>query len=162
MKKAWIEELRTKDKYDEAIEYLTENPEYIEDAWSNPEAFEGRGGELFGFVGPDWTDNESHVRYGRDMSVSGTCGCLQQIRAGYEGVKDDLPRGVIGMWTAIDSGMDSCMTLSHWPRMWEAIASDKRLPTESADIHVEDLPVFAEWQRVIDDLRREDGMEVPY
>jgi len=169
MNETWkkTEEIRMNDKYDKGIKYLTAHPEDIEDAWGNPGEWEGRGGELFGFVGPEWTKNDQYVRYGRDagplgMSVMGTCGCLQQIREAYKGCKDDLERG-FDMFSAVDDAhMDTDMTLSHWPDMWAAIASDRRLPTESDKIMVEDLPVFAEWQRAIDEQRRADGMDVPY
>ena len=49
------------DKYDEAIEYLTTYPDRIQEAWENPEEYEGRGGELFGFVAPDWSSNDVAV-----------------------------------------------------------------------------------------------------
>ena len=138
---------RAWDKYDDAIAYLTENPEDIHDAWSDPEEWEGRGGELFGFVGPDWKDNSNTVAYRGE--VSGTCGCLQQIRAAYKSEK-------CGMY-ALD---DTNMTLSHWPDLWERIARDRRLPADSSDIGLEDLPVFAEWQRKLDVMRIKDGMVV--
>jgi len=164
MEETWkkTEEIRMNDKYDKGIKYLTENPDCIEEAWGSPEAWEGRGGELFGFVGPDWTKNDQYVLYGRNLTPKGTCGCLQQIREAYKGCKDDLERG-FDMWSAVDEAdMPTSMTLSHWPDMWAAIASDRRLPTESHRIGVEDLPVFAEWQRAIDEQRRADGMDVPY
>ena len=134
------EELRMKDIYDEGIEYLTENPEVIHEAWNDPQRYEGRGGELFGFVGPDWTCNGQVMYDTRGIRV-GTCGCLQQIRAakkeGYDGKNGDM-----------------CM--SHWPELWREIASDRRLPSVSEKITVADLPVFAEWQRRIDLLRMQE------
>ncbi len=132
-----------KDKYDFAMQYLQENPDEIYDAWGDPGEFEGRGGELFGFVGPDWTSSSNEGRY--EGTVGGTCGCLQQIRK----AKEDGHDGSSG---------DMCM--SHWPRLWEQIASDRRLPFDSCDIGLEDLPVFAEWQRKVDLMRIADGIEV--
>ena len=133
-----MKETRKKDKYDRAIEYLTENPDDIYDAWSNPSEWEGCGGELFGFVAPDWRNNHSKVYNTRDVYV-GTCGCLQQIRQDYKENGGDGKSG------------DMCM--SHWPRLWENIARDERIPSDADEIGVEDLVVFAEWQREIDALR---------
>jgi hypothetical protein len=48
--------------------------------------------------------------------------------------------------------------MAYWERLWDSIANDRRLPTESSDITVEDLPVFAEWQRELDQKRLQDGM----
>lgn len=36
------------------------------------------------------------------------------------------------------------------PELTEAIRADERIPKDARDIKVEDLPVFAEWQRRID------------
>ena len=135
-------EFRQRDKYDDAIDYLTENPDMIHDAWGNPEEHEGQGGELFGFVGPDWKDNDNKVRY---EGHHGTCGCLQQIRAAK----------VVSDYDTMEEALrsDGQMVGSYWPRLWAKIAGDRRLPHEESDITVEDLPVFAEWQREIDILR---------
>lgn len=141
-------EPRKPDKYDLAIDYLTQNPEQIRDAWGNPEDYEGRGGELFGFVGPDWKSNDNKVRYD---GVHGTCGCLQQIRAAKVNGKHE------NMAEALDGDQ---MTGSYWPRLWDKIANDRNLPHDEDDITVEDLPVFAEWQREIDALRLADGFHV--
>lgn len=141
-------EIRKPDKYDKGIAYLTENPEEIYEAWSDPDAWEGRGGELFGFVGPNWRSN-SNI-YNVRGEVNGTCGCLQQIRLAY--INEEAQ-------TMFDLE-DKSMTLSHWPRQWARIAMDRRIPADASDIGVEDLPVFAEWQRKIDELRKADGIEV--
>ncbi len=141
-------EPREPDKYDLAIEYLTRNPDDIGDAWGNPEDYAGRGGELFGFVGPDWTSNSNKVRYD---GVHGTCGCLQQIRAAkVNGKHENMAQALNG----------SDMTGSYWPRLWDKIANDRNLPHDENEITVEDLPVFAEWQREIDALRIADGFKV--
>jgi len=132
-----------KDKYDHAIDYLTEHPENIESAWGNPKEWEGKGGELFGFVGPNWKSSSNPGLHGRIQT--GTCGCLQQIRAAFKGGSD---------------GTSGFMEMSHWPRLWQKIADDRSLPYESDEIGVEDLPVFAMWQREIDEKRKQDGMVV--
>ena len=130
-----------KDKYDHGIDYLTEHPEEIRDAWGNPKEWEGKGGELFGFVGPDWKSSSNPGIHER--IETGTCGCLQQIRmAGKNGA----------------DGKSGNMEMSHWPRLWQSIADDRSLPSDEDDITVEDLPVFAMWQREIDEKRKQDGM----
>ena len=128
------------DIYDIGISYLTENPEDIYEAWGSPGEWAGKGGELFGFVAPDWTDSSAAAA---DCSTRvGTCGCLQQIREAKE-------QGFDG--TAGDAKM------AYWNRLWDSIASDRRIPLSGADIVVGDLPVFAEWQREIDEKRKQDG-----
>ena len=130
-----------KDKYDHAIDYLTEHPENIESAWGDPSGWEGKGGELFGFVGPDWKSSTNPGLHER--IETGTCGCLQQIRQSFKHGGD---------------GTSGSMTMSHWPRLWQKIADDRSLPSESEAIGVEDLPVFADWQRELDILRKMDGL----
>ena len=132
-----------KDKYDHAIDYLTEHPEDIHDAWQSPGTWAGKGGELFGFVGPDWKSSSNPALHER--LETGTCGCLQQIRLaaanGYDGTSGN-------------------MKMSHWPRLWQKIADDRSLPSDSNKITVADLPVFAMWQREIDEKRKQAGMDV--
>ena len=132
-----------KDKYDHAIDYLMEHPEDIHDAWADPGSWEGKGGELFGFVAPDWRDGNSDVVYRGE--VKGPCGCLQQIRAAKKEGSD---------------GSSGSQEMSHWPRLWESIARDRRLPEEGSLIGIDDLPVFAEWQRKVDIKRAQDGIVV--
>lgn len=57
---------RQKDKYDEAVDFLTANPDKINDAWNDPRTVEG--GCLFQVAGnqPNFTSNH---------------GCLTQIRS---------------------------------------------------------------------------------
>jgi hypothetical protein len=93
------------DKYDLAIEFLTQNPDKIWDAWNHPAVNEG--GCLF-------------------MYAHHSTGCLTQIRSAAE---------------------DYCG--SPLPQIAEIIA-DERIPERSANITVESLPVFAEWQRKLD------------
>jgi hypothetical protein len=59
-------ENETKNKYDEAIEYLTENPGEIYGAWSYPS---GKLGCLFRFLGPDDKQNAN-------------IGCPSMVKAG--------------------------------------------------------------------------------
>ena len=132
-----------KDKYDHAIDYLTEHPSHIESAWGDPSGWEGKGGELFGCVGPDWKSNSNPGMHNRVKT--GTCGCLQQIRQAAKNGSD---------------GTSGEMEMAHWPRLWQKIADDRSLPSESEDIGIEDLPVFAMWQREIDEKRKQDGMVV--
>jgi hypothetical protein len=134
------DDIMMNDKYDLAIAYLTENPEEIYDAWGDPEGYEGRGGELFGYVGPDWTS--ATVVYDTRGVEAGRCGCLQQIReAKIEG----------------HDGKSGNYKMAHWPRLWRQIAGDRLLPSDANEITVDDLSVFAEWQRKIDILRRQDA-----
>jgi len=134
------------DKYDDAIEYLTErykwDEECIYDAWGDPGGYAGRGGELFGFVGPDWTD-PSAIYDTRGVQV-GSCGCLQQIRE----------NGVEG-----GDGKSGSQEMSYWPRLWNEIARDRSIPSDYTEITVDDLPAFAEWQRAIDIHREADAQK---
>ncbi len=90
-----------KDKYDEAIDYLTERPEQIHRAWTSPKTH--AAGCLFAFVG----------------KPSG--GCLTMVHS-------DPSHFTGGEWH-------------------DEIVADDRIP--NGNIRVEDLPVFAEWQRRI-------------
>jgi hypothetical protein len=61
-------------------------------------------------------------------ATSEGCGCLTQIR---------------------------CGLLGPTPEITEAIRADHRIPYDEREITVDDLPVFAEWQRKIDALNKE-------
>lgn len=61
-----------KDKYDLAVEWLTEHPEEIQAAWGNP--WEHKGGCLFLGVSP-WGSMAL-------MDNGETCGCLTQVAGG--------------------------------------------------------------------------------
>lgn len=115
-----------KDKYDRAIEYLTENPHMIGHAWQRPR-FNAEAGCLFQFATPTGTSAEYETE---------NTGCLTMIRQySYEMSalgKDGKPDPVL-------TGM---------------IRSDHRIPRHMEEIKVEDLPVFAEWQRRLDILIR--------
>lgn len=103
------------DKYDQAIAYLHEHPEEIEDAWhlgSHPAEclFVPTDGKLF---------------------ADSQCGCLTQIAG-----------------DAYDYFSAPTLELT------AEIRADHRIPHDVKDIRLEDLPVFAEWQRR---LERERG-----
>jgi len=115
------------DKYDEAIAYLTENPDEIKDAWGDP-SNSVPGSVLFGYVGPEWTDCS--------MSKDGIhrCGCLQQIRQDEDGEE----------------------FTSWWPEITRQIRQDRSIPKDHEEIGVGDLEAFAKWQRIVDDLRESE------
>jgi hypothetical protein len=92
------------DKYDLAIEFLTQNPDKIWDAWNHPAVNEG--GDLF-------------------MYAHRSTGCLTQIRRDPETYSGTISQSA-------------------------EILADERIPKFPADITVESLPVFAEWQRRLD------------
>ena len=55
-----------------------------------------------------------------------------------------------------------CAFKAQTPELTAAILADKRIPTNRESIRVEDLPVFAEWQRRIDhELGRVGHGETP-
>jgi hypothetical protein len=62
-----------KDKYDEAVEYLTEHPEMIDAVWNEPDEFSA--GCLFGFASPDGSRMYA-------IGNNATCGCLTEVKAG--------------------------------------------------------------------------------
>lgn len=64
----------------------------------------------------------------KDEDLDTECGCITQIRS------DDY-----------ESGFGNLVT--------EQIRGDSRIPRDEFDIRVEDLPVFAEWQRKFDVMR---------
>ncbi len=102
---------RRRDRYDDAIDYLTEHPDEIVDAWGDGRTFpDPRPGPqcLFNYVAEG-------------------CGCLTQIR-------------------------DMCAN-APTESLTEAIRSDNRIPSDEFDITVDELPVFAEWQRTLDAMR---------
>ena len=110
------------DKYDEAVAFLTENPDLIIDAWER-DSLEGENARhqcLFDYVIPS-----QHGTYRR--SDNQLCGCLTQI-------KGECAVGGVA-WT---------------DDLTDAIQEDDRIPEHQTKVTVEDLPVFAEWQRRID------------
>lgn len=101
------------DKYDEAVEYLTQYPEIILGTWKHPH--ERKGGCLFKWVTPS-----GHAEEDKDGNL---CGCPAMIRGGYVAITKELTN---------------------------AIRNDTRLPNCGSKVTVEHLPIFAEWQRRID------------
>jgi len=110
-----------RDKYDDAIEYLTTNPDKIFETWAEPQR--RKGGCLFSAVTPSG-------RIWEERDDGQTCGCLTQIRGRDENTNERLVA-----WTT---------------ELTTAIRADDRLPNSECGITVENLPVFAEWQRKID------------
>jgi len=100
------------DKYDKAIDYLTENPDQIWNSWNEPHSYPQ--GCLFMYVS-------------KTEHTANNIGCLTTIR------RND------------GFGKVACT-----PELTEAIRADERIPKGARDIKVEDLPVFAEWQRRLD------------
>lgn len=109
------------DKYDKAIEYLTANPNHIPDAWLLMPR---------DHFSPD-LDFEPRCLFeyvAKDPFSNDTnehIGCLTQIRAN---------AGII----------------AETPELTEAIRADERIPRGVGRINVDNLHVFAEWQRRID------------
>ena len=62
------------DKYDRAVAFLTENPEQIDDIWSNPTDHEA--GVLFQFC-----SKEGDLR-GHSDTYEQSCGCLTEVASG--------------------------------------------------------------------------------
>ncbi len=119
------------DKYDRAIEFLTEHPEKIKDAWGHdlldvPAELESDCHDLFGYVENGRGTIEVWEKHVRPDGEGPTpfAGCLTQVKA----------RTHIGQT----------------PELTAAIVADHRIPDDPDNITVDDLPVFAEWQRRID------------
>ena len=125
-----------KDRYDEAIEYLTDNPEQIMDCWDR--AWLSEHGDLFKYVSPGgrW---ECRINERLD---SPSCGCLTQIRDSFLNHR----KGALLKIASDKSGMAIDEELT------KEIQLDQRIPSNPEDITVESLPVFAEWQRKLDKI----------
>lgn len=98
------------DKYDKAVQKLTENPDLIEYAWLSPFGYEE--GCLFLCASKSGDPTRGY-------------GCLTMIRR-----KTDA--------------------MAETDSLTERIRADERIPTSLKEITAENLPVFAEWQRIID------------
>lgn len=117
-----------KDKYDEAVDYLTKNPEEIYQCWNHPISY--RAGALFLPVSDKLPASPNTVDLLPRRGDGLMCGCLTMVRAGLKVA-----------WT---------------DELTEAIRGDARIPKTPESIKPEHLPVFAEWQRRIDkELGRE-------
>lgn len=120
----------TKDKYDAAIEYLTQNPSEIYEAWNGP--VDHVAGCLFQAAGHNGTVGMGETFPQRPDGLE--CGCLTTIRKNDEYIPSVA-------WT---------------DELTAAIRADDRLPKDPREITVAHLPIFAEWQRRIDaELGRE-------
>lgn len=116
---------KTKDKYDEAVEYLTANPHKIRGAWGNPLSV--LGGKLFQFAAPGPM---------RLSSRGEICGCLTQIRNDERYVAVRRDGRVARLLTA-------------------EIRADRSIPSDETKIEPRHLKRFAYWQRRLDkELRR--------
>jgi ribosomal protein L31 len=105
------------DRYQQAVEYLTANPDYIGLAWAGPSAVEG--GCLFRFA--------SKSGKGSGLPIQDTCGCLTMIRSCHQ---------------------EKCESAT--PELTALIRADERIPKKSIDITPDHLPIFAGWQRRLD------------
>ena len=112
------------DKYDEAIAYLTANPNRIEQVWNHPIDFEEEGGCLF------MPCTRGYALYNGPPQK---CGCLTQIRS-------DPTLRVVGR----DSQIAAILT--------KEIRQDQAIPKRGQDIKISDLQHFATWQRRLDAL----------
>lgn len=112
------------DRYQEAVNYLTRFPRQIVANWRawNTEP----AGCLFAPVVPDLSTAYDGTFVGRSVNPHGDhCGCLTQIRSSPN----------VFAWTS---------------DLTERIRADARIPIAPHLVKVEHLPVFAQWQRVID------------
>lgn len=108
---------RIRDKYDEAIEYLTKHPEEIVLAWYERHTSEKQHPAHCLFAMASKT--------GLSDSGPPTCGCLTQIRG------DGRHIAETEFLTA-------------------EIKADLSIPSSIDDVTVHHLPIFARWQRRID------------
>ena len=109
------------DKYDRAVVYLTEHPELIQDAWALDMPGDTEKEKEIA------RDCEALFAYAGPATVLDHCGCLTQIRSG-------------------ERARDRAAT----PELTARIRADERIPLDSADLGVEHLGTFAEWQRELD------------
>ena len=134
-----IPEPRAKDRYDEAVEYLTAHPEEIYKSWANP--YCEPGGCLFGFY------TKEPAAYIWDAYGS-ACGCLTQAKAGqvvvYNKCKIELR--------------------AFTQELTDEIRNDPRIPNSPPNQGLAEsiaycktwapvLPVFAEYRRKLDAAR---------
>jgi hypothetical protein len=108
------------DRYQQAVEYLTANPEYIDRAWAAPSTVEG--GCLFRFA------NKSGKGSGLlEFQTQDNCGCLTMIRSCHQEQSEAAT-----------------------PELTALIRADERIPKKSSGITPDHLPIFAGWQRRLD------------
>ena len=129
-----------KDLYDSAINFLAANPEYIREAWNDPMGH--YSGKLFRPVTWKGGLDSIHLESSFDRNI--ICGCLTQIRGGRRNNNDV---------------MSDADWVSYWPELTELIKMDERIPMDEDTIELDDLKVFAEYQRLFDRIR--DGVITP-
>lgn len=121
--------------YQQAVEFLTKNPNYISQAWSEPFS---PGGCLFHLV----STSRVSIKYG----------CLTQIKAGYaESSSYELTKSIRNdkrlpmSWSGIYYNPDTLFVFAQWQRFIdfklrrEPLAMDTRipLPTQEVDFTLE-------------------------
>lgn len=116
------------DKYDRAVEFLTQNPQMIEEVWDRAKA------------GSHPESLKNNFNFSDEM-IQATCLFTSASKDPY-----DVRYGCL---TEIHS-KKVCSSTAQTPELTRAIVEDDRLPSNGADIEVNHLPVFAEWQRRID------------
>ena len=109
------------DKYDEAIEYLVEWPEDLDEAWGLPD--EAPGGFLFQFCEPDGNDD-------------GKIGCLTMVHRGFSEAFTSELTAAIRADNRLHCDIDELYTAL--------------LSTDSPDARRAILQPYAEWQRRMD------------
>lgn len=126
------------DAYDEAIKYLTDNPDpnCIYDAWNSPQMT--FGGCLFGYTG----NSNSYGTLDRFVVTEGearSVGCLTMAKNGHR----------FGPSIAVDVvDREAALALE------VVLKADGMLPSDPHRITSEHLPTFARYQREIDLLLR--------
>ena len=95
------------------------------------------------------TAHPEKIRKAWDLPA-GQGGCL----FAYATKDGGFPCGLVGCLTMIRlyRNTQDPNVSAFGPEITQAIRDDERLPDRPADITVEHLPVFAEWQRRLDDL----------
>lgn len=123
-------------KYDEAIEFLTENPVSVYSAWLVPMSDRNKGGCLFKFITPN---GEASYPDLEGYGIIYTAACLTLIRS------PELFHG--GKVPAVID-----MTGEYNIRISKVIAEDERIPKKASDIIIpEGLYIFKHYQEAFDD-----------
>ena len=112
------------DIYDKAVEYFTEHPNEINDAWNWPTTFKNTEGEQIGLL-------FKHLGGSHKDSEDTECGCLTQV-------KFDM-----GCYPMIDGVKDV--------EFYDLIKADDSIPTSGTQIEVSHLETFAKYQRMWDE-----------
>ncbi len=111
----------SEDRYDRAVDYLTEHPSLIEVAWDH-----GHVQDVEKLCLSE-DAKEAHRQAGCLFGL-----CCSRFRAGC-------------LTQVCHNGLDAGT-----PELTAEIRADERIPFNGKDIEVDDLPMFAEWQRRID------------